>query len=249
MATDTAALIQQYRDHLAARPKREEHKLGTGGNILALLAAGLTGATQGAGAGINTGLAIKDRPYRQAMKDWESGSPGLAQLIQMSQGGDALSERARQFDTSHELSKDRFEADKELKGRGLDLREKSFQHDLAQQAISNAMRTRGLDIQEAANKDRSQRGWNALELSNRRASARDPLSEIQAVKGQQQIADWQYDRELQKAALNPAFKEFIIVDEETGIPIGIKPFESNWFGDDTNRQTNYTNLKTLLGLN
>ena len=72
--------LDDYRKHLETAPKRDEFKLGTGKNILSLLAGGLTGfATADPRAGISTIQGLKDRKYGQALQDWQERGKGLGE--------------------------------------------------------------------------------------------------------------------------------------------------------------------------
>lgn len=57
--------MERFSQFVQNTPQREDYQLGKGKNILAILAGMLTGATSGAGQGINLIQSLRERPYRE----------------------------------------------------------------------------------------------------------------------------------------------------------------------------------------
>lgn len=62
--------LDEYRKHLRAMPTREEHDPGFWRKLQSAAVGGLTGATEGARAGIGAAREVKERPYQSALGDW-----------------------------------------------------------------------------------------------------------------------------------------------------------------------------------
>jgi len=73
--------FEEYSRFLATQPHREDYKLGTGKNILAILAGALTGASSGnPSIGIGVTEKLRDKPYRTAMEEYDNRAQGLGKV-------------------------------------------------------------------------------------------------------------------------------------------------------------------------
>lgn len=118
----TPQSVEGMKQHLTNQPRREDHQAGTGGKIVAGLAAALTGLSSGAQAGANMGKGLLENPYQKATQDWEAKGKGLEGVAKLeNQGVDdkrqlfGLKETMRgnvAQESANKLKQDQLEADR-----------------------------------------------------------------------------------------------------------------------------------------
>lgn len=94
--------MDQYREALMNEPRREDYKSGKVGKALAIIAGGLTGATEGIGRGIEVGSGILDRPYQQAQETYGNKIGRFRELADIEHRTGA-EERKYELDTNKQM--------------------------------------------------------------------------------------------------------------------------------------------------
>lgn len=79
--------LDRYRSALETMPTRESYAPRLRDKILAALVAGGTGFTSGAGAGMQAGRELLDRPYNRAREDWKGRLEGLGEAANVESKG------------------------------------------------------------------------------------------------------------------------------------------------------------------
>ena len=77
-------ILSQYRDWLSQRPTREAYEPGTGRKIAAGLL-GFLGGLQNPEAGYKITRGILDKPYDEAVEDWQQEGKGLGEVGKLAQ--------------------------------------------------------------------------------------------------------------------------------------------------------------------
>lgn len=77
-------MMDNYRNMLlGGEPNRKDYEQGKIGKTLALVAGGLTGATEGISRGIATGQGILEQPYNRALEDYSNKGGRLRELADL----------------------------------------------------------------------------------------------------------------------------------------------------------------------
>ena len=75
--------ITAYKQHLNTMPNREDYKPNIGNRVLTGLVGAAEGIQRGAGAGVAAGQAFMDRPYNEALMDYQNKGNRLGQLAEL----------------------------------------------------------------------------------------------------------------------------------------------------------------------
>lgn len=72
--------LDKFKQHLNTQPDRKDLQLGKWGKLLSGIAGTAAGYTGGAREGINVGTSLLNRPYAEAMEDWQTKGGRLKEL-------------------------------------------------------------------------------------------------------------------------------------------------------------------------
>jgi len=75
--------ITAYKQHLNTMPNREDYRPNVGNRFLTGLVGAAEGIQRGAGAGVAAGQSFMDRPYNEALMDYQNKGNRLGQLAEL----------------------------------------------------------------------------------------------------------------------------------------------------------------------